>query len=444
MNVRSYPEYKDSGVEWVGGVPKSWRMASLRRIATIVNGGTPTPSEDNWGGDIAWATPVDLNKFDGKVIGPTLRTITVDGLRSGSSSVPAKSVLLSTRAPIGYVSMTEGEMAFNQGCKGLFSKADQAVPEFLMYSLLAGKAELVSRGQGTTFLELSTGALMDFAMPVPTLEEQQEIVAYLDQETAQIDAFIADQEELIGLLNERRAAAITQAVTKGLDLNVPMKDTGVEWLGWVPEAWRIQRLWTLFTREKNVGHPDEMMLSVFRDYGVIPKESRENFNKTAENRNIYQLVEPGWLVSNRMKAWQGSVGISSYRGIVSGHYICFRPVHNELDDYLNSLFRSDPYAAGYRSISRGVRIGQAEIDNDEYKLLPVLLPPVAEQRRITAYLERENAEIEAAIEDAQKSIDLSKERRAAVISAAVTGKIDVRDHSTTNQAINQGEPVGVA
>jgi len=281
-------------------------------------------------------------------------------------------------------------------------------------------------------------------LPLPPPSEQRAIADYLDRETAEIDAFIADQEELIGLLNERRAATITQTVTKGLDLNVPMRDSGIEWLGWVPEDWRVQRLWTLFTREKNVGHPDEMMLSVFRDYGVIPKESRENLNKTAENRNIYQLVEPGWLVSNRMKAWQGSVGISSYRGIVSGHYICFRPVHNEIDGYLNSLFRSDPYAAGYRSISRGVRIGQAEIDNDEYKLLPVLLPPVAEQRRIAAYLERENAEIDAAVEDAKKSIDLSKERRAAVISAAVTGKIDVRDQTRTKQAINQGEPVGVA
>lgn len=265
-----------------------------------------------------------------------------------------------------------------------------------------------------------------FPIALGSLEEQKAIADYLDRETAEIDKFIADQEELIGLLNERRAGTITQAVTKGLDPNAPKKDSGVEWLGDIPAHWNMQRLWTLFNREKNVGHPDEQMLSVFRDYGVVPKDSMDNLNKTAENRNIYQLVEPGWLVSNRMKAWQGSVGISPYRGIVSGHYICFRPIHDERSSYLNSLFRSLPYAAGYRSISRGVRIGQAEIDNDEYRLLPVLLPPIAEQDAIVDYLDQETAEIDAAIADAQEAIVLSKERRVAVISAAVTGKIDVR------------------
>src|SRR5579875_3961930 len=107
----------------------------------------------------------------------------------------------------------------------------------------------------------------------------------------------------------------------------------------------------------------EPMLSVFRDFGVVAKDSRENLNQTAENRSIYQLVHPGWLVTNRMKAWQGSVGISALRGIVSGHYICFAPLHKENHNYLNLLFRSPRYAVGYGLISRGVRIGQAEIDN---------------------------------------------------------------------------------
>jgi type I restriction enzyme, S subunit len=202
------------------------------------------------------------------------------------------------------------------------------------------------------------------------------------------------------------------------------KESGIGWLGKVPDSWQLKRLWTLFDREKNVGFPEEQMLSVFRDYGVVPKESRENNNKTAENRNIYQLVEPGWLVSNRMKAWQGSVGISSYRGIVSGHYICFRPAHAEDDSYLNWLFRSLPYAAGYRSISRGVRIGQAEIDNDEYRLLPVLVPPIDEQRQIAAYLDGETSAIDAFIADQEELIGLLNERRSATITQAVTKGLD--------------------
>lgn len=291
---------------------------------------------------------------------------------------------------------------------------------------------------------ISWDTLKNHPVPVPSLEVQRSIANYLDRETAETDAFIADQEELIELLSERRTATITRAVARGLDPNAPMKYSGVSWLGEVPNHWRIQRLWTLYDREKNVGYPEEQMLSVFRDYGVVPKNSRENLNKTAENRNIYQLVETGWLVCNRMKAWQGSVGISTYRGIVSGHYICFRPKHNESSRYLNYLFRSAPYIAGYRSISRGVRIGQAEIDNDDYRLLPVLLPTVAEQKAIIAYLDRETAEIDAAIADAREAIALSKERRAAVISAAVTGKIDVRDLVDPETSGVEGTSVGAA
>ena len=167
------------------------------------------------------------------------------------------------------------------------------------------------------------------------------------------------------------------------------------------------------------------MLSVFRDFGVVAKDSRANNNQTAENRSIYQLVHPGWLVTNRMKAWQGSVGVSALRGIVSGHYICFAPTHDEDSAYLNWLFRSRRYAVGYATISRGVRIGQAEIDNDDYRVLPVVLPPVDEQRAIAVYLEDQTSKIDVLIEEAERLIELARERRSALITAAVTGQIDV-------------------
>ncbi|MGY2115999.1 restriction endonuclease subunit S [Nocardia gipuzkoensis] len=196
-------------------------------------------------------------------------------------------------------------------------------------------------------------------------------------------------------------------------------DSGVPWLGDVPAGWTTRPLWSMFERIKDVGHPDEQMLSVFRDYGVVAKDSRDNINKTAENRNIYQLVHPGWLVTNRMKAWQGSVGISGLRGIVSGHYICFAPRHDADSRYLNWLFRSPTYAVGYALQSRGVRIGQAEIDNDLYRVMPVLLPPIEEQRAIAEYLDRETARIDTLIEEQQRLIEMLRERRADLISHAV-------------------------
>jgi type I restriction enzyme S subunit len=280
----------------------------------------------------------------------------------------------------------------------------------------------------TTVKHLSSAQVRAIRVAVPdSAAELRALVEFLDRETAEIDAFITDQEELIGLLAERRDATISHAVTKGLDPTVPMKASGIPWLGKVPDSWTTRPLWTLFKRIKGVGHPDEQMLSVFREFGVVVKDDHDNNNQTAENRNIYQLVGPGWLVTNRMKAWQGSVGISDHRGIVSGHYLCFEPVHSESSKFMNHLFRSLPYAAGYATLSRGVRIGQAEIDNDHYRLLPVLLPPLREQLEIAEHIDREVEDINAALADAREAIALSRERRGALISAAVTGKIDVRE-----------------
>jgi type I restriction enzyme S subunit len=211
----------------------------------------------------------------------------------------------------------------------------------------------------------------------------------------------------------------------------------VDWLPTLKPGWKLRPLWSMFERVKDTGHPDEQMLSVFRDYGVVTKDSRDNLNKTAENRDIYQLVHPGWLVTNRMKAWQGSVGISSLRGIVSGHYICFAPRHSEDSGYLNWLFRSPLYAHAYLLLSRGVRIGQVEIDNDDYRVLPVLLPPLDEQRAIASYLDRETARIDKLIAEQQRLVELLRERREATISEALSGPEAVR----LRRLVDPGRPM---
>ncbi|WP_218020569.1 restriction endonuclease subunit S [Nocardia beijingensis] len=197
--------------------------------------------------------------------------------------------------------------------------------------------------------------------------------------------------------------------------NLPIE---IQW----PAHWRDVPLWSLFDRVKDVGHPDEDMLSVYRAHGVVKKDGRDdNFNKTAENRNIYQLVDDGWLVVNRMKAWQGSVGISTLRGIVSGHYLCFRPNHSEDPRYLNWLLRSQVYATEYGRMSRGVRPSQIEIDNDELRGLRIALPSREEQRRIADFLEDEISRISSLAEAQVLARSALLERRATRVFEAVTG-----------------------
>lgn len=301
-------------------------------------------------------------------------------------------------------------------------------PMFLAYFLDSqpARAAKAVRATGFTVVHITVGRLKTIQVPLPSLEEQRAIADFLDQETAMIDDVIAEQHRLIDLLSERRQAVVDSVITSGLDPSATFKDSGIAWIGKVPDHWEIRPLWTMFKRTKDVDHPDEQMLSVFRDFGVIPKDSRENNNQTAENRSIYQLVHPGWLVANRMKAWQGSVGISTHRGIVSGHYICFEPRHDEDHGYLNWLFRSPRYTAGYGQISRGVRIGQAEIDNGDYRVLPVLVPPLSEQLRMDEHLRTQTQKIDELMLAAAQLANLARERRSALITAAVTGQLDVR------------------
>lgn len=277
----------------------------------------------------------------------------------------------------------------------------------------------------TALPSMTSAVLGRLRVKLPPLVQQRTIAAFLDRETAKIDALIEKQDSLIDRLRERREVLIRTAVV-GTDHTVDRKPVPESpWLGTIPEHWATRPLWTLFRREKRTGFVDEPMVSVFRDHGVVFKDDFANLNVTAEDRSIYQLVEPGWLVINRMKAWQGSVGVSAIRGISSGHYLCFRPLHSESPEYLNWLFRSPQYRDGFAQLSRGVRPGQAEIDNDLLRHLAVVLPPVAEQRAILHRIQEATAEIDALAAKAMRFVELAWERRSALITAAVTGQIDL-------------------
>jgi type I restriction enzyme S subunit len=180
-------------------------------------------------------------------------------------------------------------------------------------------------------------------------------------------------------------------------------------------------MWTLFRRVKRTGFSQETLLSVYRDHGVIPKDSRDdNNNKPSDDLSTYQLVNCDDLVINKMKAWQGSVDISKYRGIVSPAYFVMAPLHDEHPSYLNYLLRSVPYTHGYRLISSGVRPSQWDLDPEQHSRMSVLLPPTGEQAAIAAFLDRETGKIDALVAEQERLMALLKEKRQAVISQAVT------------------------
>lgn len=190
-----------------------------------------------------------------------------------------------------------------------------------------------------------------------------------------------------------------------------------------PDGWTTRPFWSVFQRMKFTGFPDEELLSVYRDYGVIPKNLRnDNHNKTSDDLSNYQLVDRGWLVTNKMKAWQGSIAVSRHRGIVSPAYYAYKPLGPEHDQFLHYLLRSSNYIALYGRISKGVRINQWDLEHEALRNIPILLPSYETQKEIADFLDRETARIDQLIEKKMTFHETLKERLSSKITECILGK----------------------
>jgi type I restriction enzyme S subunit len=434
--MKRYQAYKDSGVDWLGKVPNHWKIQRLRNVAAVQSGSTPKDNPDFWDGDIPWITPSDIGKIkQQKYISSTSRTITIDGLNSCGCAVhPEKSVVLTNRGPIGNVIIPLMEFATNQGCKTLIPIDYNHL--FLYYQLFVSGDVLNSMGQGTTFLELSTTALKEFKIVEPPLPEQTQIVAYLDAKTAAIDDLIRKKEQKIAQLKEYRSALINRAVTKGLDPTVPMKDSGVEWIGEIPRHWETPLLSYLIAGIKDGTHgtherteDGEMLLSSknVSDKGIvigdnesrISKEEHESITKNGYPKKDDVLITIVGSIG-RSCVYEFDYPISFQRSV------CFVRTKDILNSYfLNYYFKSD--CSQYELVMNTKTSTQGGIYINDIKRLTLVLPPLPEQQQIVAYLDEQTAEIDAAMELEQQKIALLKEYRQSLISSVVTGKIKVTD-----------------
>ena len=200
------------------------------------------------------------------------------------------------------------------------------------------------------------------------------------------------------------------------------KPSGVKWLGAVPSHWEILALRAVTQLKSDRNRPDVPVLSVYREYGVIRKDSRDdNHNATSLDTSTYKVVQPGDLVVNKMKAWQGSMGVSAHEGIVSPAYItCSTKSERVLPGYLHYLVRSSSLIGVYNSLSYGVRVGQWDMHYEDFKQIPIPIPPTKEQDRIVTFLDQKTTEIDAAIAQKESLIGLLQEQRSIEINQAVT------------------------
>jgi type I restriction enzyme, S subunit len=271
--------------------------------------------------------------------------------------------------------------------------------------------------------------ISDFPMWLPPLETQHKIVDYLDAEIQQIDALIQEKEHMLKLLEEKRAALVSSAVTKGLNPNAPMKDSGLEWLGEVPAHWNVWRAKRLFSEsDERTETGEETLLSLRMKIGLVPhNDVSEKLIKDDEIIG-YKITRVGQIVVNRMRASIGLIAVTPQTGLVSPDYAVFQPILDLEPDYFTQLFKTRLLGSVFRSLSKGLGTGSSgflRIYSDDFLALQIPVPPINEQREILLYLSSEEEKTNQFEVSLQKSIELLTERRSALITAAVTGQLEI-------------------
>jgi len=442
---KPYPAYKDSGVEWLGKIPAQWGIKRLKRIVQFRGGGTPTKDNvEYWRGDIPWVSPKDMKVA---IVVDTEDKITSQAVReSATNFVPAGSVLIVVRSGILIhsipVAIAGRDLTLNQDLKALIPKQN-LVPEYLVYLVSGMQRQLLVewKKEGATVESLELDLVANTPTPLPSVPEQHAIAAFLDRETAKIDALVAKKERLIELLQEKRTAFITRAVTKGLDPNVPTKDSGIDWLSEIPAHWEVKRVKNLsnFVTSGSRGwaehYTDEgalfLRIANLRVASIdVDMSDVQHVTPPSGAEGVRTRVHTGDLLIS-ITALIGAVGV-----VPEGMPAAYVNQHLALVRLSNGEVR--PRWLAYCVLSR---FGQEQLRTalyggtkdglslDDIRSLAVLAPPVEEQDRVIDSLDCAGRYIEGLVVKVRTVINQLKELRTALISAAVTGKIDVREET---------------
>ena len=431
---QAYAEYKDSGVEWLGQVPTHWDIKRIKETAQIING-----------------YPFDSGKFDPVNGTPLVRIRDINSNETQiffNGFVPKEALIFNSDILIGMdgdfnvCEWKGGDAALNQRVCCLRSN-DKYLTKFLAYLLPARMKIINDLTYFTTVKHLSSTDVLKTVYAIPNKIEYVNIVKFLDHETSKIDHLIEKQQQLIELLKEKRQAVISHAVTKGLDPNVQMKDSGVEWLGEVPEHWdttKIKYVAELTPKKSEVSSNDNRLCTFVPmeklKLGSLIKDEEKPISEVIGGYTYFKngdlllaKVTPCFENKNMVVASDLKNGI----GFGSSEIYVLRANHKVNTQFLYYRLQEDQFmelGTGAMTGAGGLkRVPSEFLNNFEFAL-----PPLSEQIAITKYLNQYLIKNEYLMNKAQSAIQLMQERRTALISAAVTGKIDVRHWQTPNVA----------
>ena len=447
MSFPRYPKYKPSGVEWLGEVPQHWEVWKLAHAFALIASGT-TPKTDNReyydDGDIPWINTGDLNDGELEDCG---KRITARALADHTSLklYPAGSLLIAMYgATIGKLAMLRFPATVNQACC-VFAGASPIVSKFMFYWFLGLRQQILSLATGGGQPNVSQDILRTLRVGCPDQAEQTTIASFLDRETSKIDGLVGEQRRLIELLKEKRQAVISHAVTKGLNPHAPLKPSGIEWLGDVPEHWEARTIAKASTKITNgyVGPISDKLVETGTPYiqATHIKGGRVNFDDgyfvTPEwsNAHAKSILAEGDVLIVQTGAGTGDVGLVSANEVgFNCHALIIVAANKSLlrGTFLSAVLQSTYGQAKLSSIQTGAM--HPHLNCGEVKFVEIPLPPLAEQAEIVSYIRDAANRFDALTAEAARGIELLQERRTALISAAVTGQIDVRGLVETEAA----------
>lgn len=425
--LERYSSYKDSGVEWLGEIPSEWEVKKLKFVSSIIMGQSPENNEINQ--NQAGMAFLQGNAEFGKIF----------PIEKNWCSKPKKialknDILYSVRAPVGAVNLADKDYCIG---RGLCSFREQTIyKDYLFYGSLLFKKEFDKFATGSTFEAISVLSIKNLKFALPPKQEQTKIASFLDTKTEQLDKAIKQKEQLIELLKERRQILINDAVTKGIDKTVAMKDSGVEWIGEIPEGWEVRRLASIGTFSKGGGisrdNLTEKGLSAILYGDIYTKYNfKTNFTKNFISKdtakNAIKIIKGKLLLTGSGETKEDIGKCIVYTGDVDayagGDVIIFN--QNKAD----SLFLGYSLNSG-NSISQKMMMAKGEIIVHIYgsklKELIIPLPPTKEEQQVIAnYIEQKNNKINKAIDLQQQQITKLKEYKTTLIDSVVTGKVRV-------------------
>ena len=444
-----YLSYRDSGLPWLGSVPEHWAVRQLGQFGTFSKGKGGN-KEDEVPTGIPCVRYGDLYTTHENFIQKSRSYISTATAENYAPIEYGDVLFAASGETIDEIGKSAVNLIQSKACCGgdviLFRPNQEIEARFLGYATncMPAATQKASMGRGITVIHIYADRLKHLSLGVPPLLEQTAIVRFLDHADRRIRRYIRAKEKLIALLEEQRQAIIHQAVTGQTDVRTGLpysayKDSGVEWLGNVPEHWAMRRNGQIFVQRNETGFPGLPILEVSLRTGIRIRDfENSNRKQVISNRSMYKRAVKGDIAYNMMRMWQGAAGVAPVDGLVSPAYVVAKPLAGTDTRYFGALFRTSAYMAEVDKYSRGIVKDRNRLYWEDFKRMPSPCPPPEEQAVIAGGIAHITGHIDHGVSGIERQIEALREYRTRLIADVVTGKLDVRAAAAALSGSNPG------